>query len=220
MVISLCFFWFGVVNSQPPPATPQANPVDQIEIVDSTTVRLGNIEIDRALGEISCPGSVNLDTGIVEYLAVAPGGKTHESVLVLDIKPMHLQLALLLLGLDYGQNLRYQGDTLLPVGDSVSIAVEWQGENGTTHRYPAHELIANYATGNKMPETGWIFTGSFVYEGGFAADGDGSLIATYTDPAAILNNPLPDRMDDTYLGVNSEIVPQVKTEIRMIIMKK
>lgn len=148
-----------------------------IRIIDSTTYGIGNLIIDRITGEIQCPGWVNMDNGVVEYLALAPSGKPHESVLVDDIRPMHLQLALLLIGLEYGQNIRFQGD-------SVYLSVSWQNDAGET---VTHE---------------------------------GSIIATYSAPVAILNNPLPERMDDIYFAANQRILPPRNTIIELNIKKR
>jgi hypothetical protein len=191
-----------------------------IRVIDSTTYRIGNLIIDRTTNEIQCPGWVNMDSGIVEYLAVAPSGKTHESVLVVDVKPIHLQLAMLLLGLDYGQNIRFQGDSLAPQGDSVYVWVSWQNDGGETITYEASDLILNMVTDTAMQSTPWVFTGSLISEGGLMADAEGSIIATYSDPVAILNNPLPERMDDIYFAANHRVLPPRNTKIQLTIKKR
>jgi hypothetical protein len=202
----------------------QANSPENIDsvirVIDSTTYRIGNVTIDRTTNEIQCPGWVNMNNGIVEYLAVAPSGKTHESILVVDVRPMHLQLALLLLGLDYGQSIRFQGDSLAPQGDSVYVSVSWRNDAGETITYEGSDLVLNMATDTVMKSTPWVFTGSLISEGGLMADAEGSLIATYSDPVAILNNPLPERMDDTYFAANHRVLPPRDTKIRLTIKKR
>jgi hypothetical protein len=196
------------------------SPDSIIHAIDSDTYRIGNVTIDRIAGEIQCPGWVNMDSGMVEYLAVAPLGKTHESVLVIDARPIHMQLALLLLGLNYGQNLRFQGDSLAPQGDSVYLQVSWHDEAGDTVTHEASDLILNLVTDSAMPGTPWIFTGSLIFEGGLMADAEGSVIATYSDPVAILNNPLPERKDDIYFAANHRVLPPQDTKIWLTMKKR
>lgn len=177
---------------------------------------LGNVTVNSESGEIRVPGKVNMSRGLVEYLATTPYGKTHESVLTLDMRPLHLQLALLLLGVEPGGNIAFQGDTNVPAGDLVSIHVEWVS-GGDTVRHAASDLVSDYTGGLTMSETDWVFTGSFVVQDGIAADVSGSLIATYSDPEAILNNPLEGRVDDEVYGANEAILPEPDTPVLMII---
>jgi len=187
--------------------------------LDETRYAIGNLIIDKSRGTIDAPGRINMNRGLIEYLAVTSYGKTHEATFILDIQPLHLQVALLLLGLDYGRNLDCQGDTTRPAGDSVAIYIKWANSEGDSSHYSASELILDYRTDTTLPETRWVFTGSRVHEGYFLADDDGSIIATYNDPMAILNNPRPERIDDTILGSNHFLLPEIGTKIVMVIAK-
>ncbi len=188
-----------------------------VRVVDSATYQVGSVLLDKEARRITVPGWVNMQEGLVEYLAVTPDGKTHEAVLVLDVQPLHLQVALLLLGLESGSPLAYQGDSTMPDGDSVSLFVGWLGPDGDSVRVGAHLLVATLKDQSAMPENRWIFTGSYVFEGRFIADIEGSIIATYSDPAAILNNPLDTRFDDTVLGANKNVLPPRGTEVVLVI---
>jgi hypothetical protein len=183
--------------------------------LDESTYLIGNLKLNRISKEIEIPGNINMNKGLIEYFAVTEYGKTHEAVVVLNIQPMHLQIALLLFGLNYGQNLEFQGDSVVPQGDSVYIDLLWVDKSGDTISYSASELIKDYRTQKIIPPTAWIFTGSALFEGNFLADIDGSIVATYSDPAALLNNPLDGRMDDTVYGANEEILPEPGTEVVM-----
>jgi len=185
--------------------------------IDQDNYAIGNLKIDKRKKEIVIPGHVNMNKGVVEYLAVSPAGKTHEAILVLNIQPLHLQVALLLLGLEYGQNLGFQGDTTMPSGDSVSIYISWETESGDTVVHPVSKLIYDIPEDSPVPETRWIFTGSMIHNGMFMADVDGSIIATYSDPVAILNNPMAGRTDDTVYGINKTLIPAQGHKIIMII---
>jgi hypothetical protein len=185
--------------------------------LDKNHYRVGSVLIDKGRREITLHGWVNMNDGPIEYLAVAPGGKTHESVLVLDVQPLHLQLALLLFGLDYGQNLGFQGDSAMPMGDRVKIQVNWINLKGKQVRKSASEIVKDLRTNKAMKSSDWVFTGSTTNQDSFMADMDGSIIAVYSDPVAILNNPLGGRVDDTVYGSNKETLPPPGTKITMTI---
>ena len=68
-----------------------------------------------------------------------------------------------------------------------------------------------------MDRNAWIFSGSVIGEEGLIADIEHNLVATYRDPAAILNNALPTGLDDTVYKVNERLVPPVGTPVTMTI---
>lgn len=175
------------------------------------------MHIDTKTRLIVIPGWINQTEGPVEYFAVTPQGKLHESVLALEVQPLHLQLALLLLGLEYRTTLGFQGDTLPPSGDPVAMKVAWIDSLGTPQECDASAFLWDMQHDREVDPTPWIFTGSMLWEGQFAADIDGSIIATYSDPVAILNNPSAGRVDDTVYGANSKRLPKRETKIRLII---
>ncbi len=68
-----------------------------------------------------------------------------------------------------------------------------------------------------MKHIDWIFTGSRTANGIFTAQAVGTLITTFHDPDAIIDNPLPEGADDMVYIVNAQVVPPKGTAIRMII---
>ena len=188
--------------------------------IDRDQYAIGGLRLNKRSQEITIPGWVNMDQGQIEYFATTRAGKTHEAVLVLDCRPLHLQTALLLLGLESGEtNMQYQGDTTAPQGDSLTITVSWQDENGREVAHPAYELLYDLQRKGAMETTPWLFTGSMVIDGRFMADFDGSIIATYSDPVAVVNNPLSGRVDDTVYEANAEILPKPGTPVVMTISR-
>ncbi|MGB9598126.1 MAG: YdjY domain-containing protein, partial [Candidatus Poribacteria bacterium] len=91
-----------------------------IQISDGV-YRLGKIDIDLNKKTVTLYGKINMTAGIIELLACTKIGKLHESLLVMDVEPIHLQTALILLGLEFGGGVRFQGDPLTPKGDKVQI---------------------------------------------------------------------------------------------------
>jgi hypothetical protein len=180
--------------------------------------KLGKIDLDLSKKTITIYGNVNMSYGLIELLACTKIGKLHESALVMDVQPVHLQTALILLGLEHEGGLRYQGDPRTPKGDRVRIWVEWDGDDGKSRRHRAEDLVFNRVTGSHMKHTDWVFSGSRIDSNGvFMAQAIGTLITTFHDPDAIIDNPLPEGGDDTVYIVNAQIAPPKGTPIRMII---
>ena len=194
------------LSSPKPAATSSDSSSSQIQKIGEDLYRLGSITIDSKKRELSLPGKFNMQKGMIELLACSVGGKVHESVLVLDVVPYHLQVALLLLGLNFKGGLEFQGDPKAPKGDSVVVRVTWKnGDRDTTVRL---EQLAWEVSGNKpMERTEFVFVGSKMVEGKFMADVEKSLITTYHDPYTILDNPLSTGANDEVYKVNETLVP-------------
>ena len=108
-----------------------------------------------------------------------------------------------------GQKDSSDGNPVLPV--------MWKNPKGKMVKVRGEDLILNLVTKKPMPHINWIFSGSKIIEGQFAAQVERSIIATYHDPMAIIDHPLPTGADDTVYGVNQALVPKVRTEITMTI---
>ncbi|MBM3238566.1 hypothetical protein FJZ31_19905 [Candidatus Poribacteria bacterium] len=210
LLIALNYKAIGELQSTPD--TQSHTPSSEVVKLRKNLYRIGGVTVDTQKHEVTIRGWVNMNAGLIEYLACSAGGKLHESMLVLDTKPIHLQVALILIGLEAKGDFKFQGDPRPPKGDPVEIWVQWK-EGEETKRVRAEQMIFDFKNEKPMPETDWIFTGSLIYEGRFLAEIEKSLIATYHDPAAILNNPLPEGVDDTVYHVNSAVVPKRGTSV-------
>jgi len=195
----------------------EAPAIPAMEKVGDGLYKLGNVELDLNKKTITVYGKVNMAYGLIELLACTKIGKVHESLLVLDVQPIHLQTALILLGLEYEGGIRYQGDPRTPKGDPVRIWVEWN-KDGQIKRHRAEDLIFNRVKQSSMEHIDWVFTGSRINNNGtFMAQAVGTIITTFHDPDAIIDNPLPEGGDDTIYIVNNQIAPPKGTDIKMII---
>lgn len=178
--------------------------------------QIGAALLDRNRLSVRVPGRVRLLSGYLEYLATGVLGKVHETLLTLDVDAVHLQTALLGLGLEPKNNLRVQGDTRVPEGDPVDVWVSWTRDGKEiTHR--AEELVYDVANNQPMRTTSWVFTGSRFQKGIFRAEATQSLIALYRDPDALLNHPLPEGADDQAFRPNVAVLPPVGTPITLTI---
>jgi len=171
-------------------------------------------------------GWVNQVEGPIELFACAPGGKTHESVLVLDCVPRGLQAGLLALGLEPGTpfSVDEDGTAHSPTGDLVEVLVRWTDATGTAREAHAEDWVLRAGAGEPMARGGWVFAGSqevAMPDGNgapsFAADEGRTLIATYHDSSSILETPDEAAGDDDAFLVNPEVVPAVGTEVAVIL---
>jgi hypothetical protein len=228
-VLLLCMaLWLPapVSAAEPSPGTAAGEP--PLRKTGPDTYQIGTLQLDAAARTIRCPGHVNMDKGgPIELMACLTRGKTHESVLTLDVVPMHLQIALLLLGLTPGRNpaVHYDPDSPAahrPPGDTVVVSVEWpvppaEGEKPKLQTVRAESLLLNVQTEKPLAEAKWVFLGSRLTDGRFGADVDGTLITTYHDPLSILELADETANDDIYYNVNAAVCPPVGTAVTLII---
>jgi hypothetical protein len=218
--------------------------------------RIGRLVVDTEPRSVRVPARVNMRRGVIEYLAVAAEGKLHESVLQVEAEPVHLHVALLLLGLEpersgqwgapprvppggrvdggRGSGQSNGGIALpasplnggrggpggeekgLPAGSGVEVWVEWR-DGGRARRARLEELAWDIPAKRPMPAVVWTFTGASVGGKGPARAEQRSVVATYRDPDAVLNNPLPTAADDTVYKANERLIPAVGTPMTLVL---
>ena len=162
---------------------------------------------------------------LCEYALVTSDGKRHESLLTTDAQPRDLHVAALLLGVKPSANL---GGTNLLAGAEqarVEIEVTWPIHGGV-RRVPLHQLVAqlqNPEPAAAHPELQaldagpWLYSGSEVKQGRFEAQAEGSFISLITDPAALINNPRPSRLNDKLHVPNKPLLPPLNTSVQVVI---
>lgn len=180
---------------------------------------LRTVSVDPDVRAVIATGFVNQVEGAIELLICGPGGKTHESVFVMQAHPMDLQTALLLLNLEPGPPRSELGEGP-PLGPTVDIWVQWEDDQGRTVSHPAETFAYNIETKEVLPHSGWAFTGSVVIDGQFKALAEESFAATYWDPWAILNILNEVGANDEILAVNRALVPPLGTPVRFVIVPR
>ena len=210
---------FASLFASPAPASePHLFPAGQSALTEVSpgVLNIGGATLDSRRRKVTVSGRVNMDRGAIELLACSSGGKTHESILVLDVEPHHLQVALLLLGLKATEApLEVQGDVRAPRGDPVTISVAWNDSKKYRQLRRAEDLVLDRSTGGVMPRTNWVFVGSRFVDGVFGAQVERSLVTVYRDPLTIIDNPLPGGSDDTAYLANASVVPPVGTVVQV-----
>jgi hypothetical protein len=186
--------------------------------------RLGVRHLPRER-RLEVAGRVNQARGVVEVFGCAPGGKTHESVVVLDCVPSGLHAGLVALGLKPGApgKIEAGGKYQPPSGDLVKVLVSWKGADGRDRSAWAEDWVWNRVEKRSMRREGWVFAGSVQApmpgrpeERIYAADHVKSIVTTYHDATSVLETPLPEAADDTVFHANQEAVPPVGTAITVL----
>jgi hypothetical protein len=191
-----------------------------IKMLAPGVFEIGGVKILKKMDQVSFPASVNMAEGLLEYLIVGGAGKLHESLLKTDIEPYSLQIALLLLGLEgTTKPLSMQGDPGRPEGDPVTIHVQWK-ENNRMKDVPIESWVVDKNKKGPLDPVNWVFTGSMISDGVFMAQVEKSIVAVFHDPAALIDNPLPDGASDEVWFVNQGQVPPVGTKVTVLIRKQ
>ncbi len=201
-------------DAQPPvvrPAGAEPQPEPSPVRWEGTTAILGNVRLDSATKTVSATGWVNQTEGAVEVLACGLEGKVHEAVFVLPLNPLDLQAALLLAGLKSGEPMPALGEGP-PRGDPVDVFVDWQAAD-EARSARAESFLWDVVANAPLPETPWCFTGSVVKNGRFQAFAEDTYVASYWDPFAIVNLPLPCAGNDEALHAHSNSVPPYHTPV-------
>lgn len=214
--------------------TDSDRPTEASHIPGDNVITVGNVRVLKEERQVEVDANVVLREGILEYLAVAEGGKEYESVLSLRCKPSQLHAALLLLGCETGGvPQQAKGDYIGPSmkrrhenpRSRLDVFVEWQVA-GRTVRVRAEKLLTVRTAGGASPgDTYWVFTGSLFDKDDsgrelYLADLERSVIAVWYDPSALINLPIPSA--DPYRGntygfrVNTKILPE-SSKVKLIL---
>ena len=207
----------------PPPPPPPGEQLDRhtfrvspVEQVSPGEYRVGDILISKTEKTVSFPAEVNMDKGLLEYVLVRNGGKTHESLLRTKIEPYNLQVACLLLGIEgTSAPLAFQGSPEIPKGDKVALSIRLKDGSTVTPEKWMNQTVGG--TNRDISNLQWVFTGSVVSNGRFAAQVDGSMIAVFHDPAAIIDNASPGGESDKIWFVKEGAAPPVGTPVTLVI---
>jgi hypothetical protein len=197
-------------KAPPTPGAWREQAAGLIEKTGEMTFRIGKVLCDREARTIRFPASVNAREGLIEYALVTTKGKVHESLLATEVSPLHVQMAALLMGL----SPKAADDKPVP----VLIEVSW-ATNGPERKLPLEDLVAlarespQGKTGATLGRGPWLYQGSVIEAGGFAAERDGSIISLISDPAALAGNPRPGHEDDSLHVAHTAALPPVSAPV-------
>lgn len=225
-LVCLCASTLSQGQNLPPPNGPESEPpigtnapaFPPVERIGDGIFRIGKVTLDRKQRLLSFPASVNQAQGLLEYVLVRTGGKTHESLLRTDAEPYDIQLACLLLNLSgTDRPISHQGAHETPAGDPVRLSITL----GKETIMPEQWLIqTSNDTKLDVPPLNWLFTGSLISEGRFMAQVEGSIIALFHDPFAILDHASKGGESDRVWFVKEGALPPPGTPVTLTIHVK
>jgi hypothetical protein len=211
-------------------APPPAHPFVVYTEEQKASLRTAAAAKGIVLGEdrVSVPGEVILREGALEFFAVFPGGKTHESIVLLCGKRdaegnpspalgATLNASLMALGLRPGTPLRVLpgGGTRPPRGTTVHIAVEWD-EDGKRVRARAEDLLWDVENGRALESGKFLYTGSFFEPDGYIPDLSGDAIAVYSTVYTLIDLDDPRAVDDSKFAPCTPRIPPAGTKVDVV----
>lgn len=201
----------GQVSAEPETTPPTAKK-PLVQKLKDGNYQIGKITFNKDTRAITLPARTNIvvaDT-FLEYLLVHLNGeKVHESLLVSEADPTHLNIALKLLSYKESPELfrvdKADGtpsDKYPVVADEIrkaarfGIFVTWK-DQGVEKTRPITQWIQHNGNKKAMPATPWVYNGSYVHNSKFKAKLTGSMFSIFPDSGAVANYPGDDRDDDT-----------------------
>jgi len=196
-----------------------------------TTYELGELKFNSATREVRVPTVLNMNDGVLEYALVHENGKIHESLLRTKVSPTELNLVLLLCNYEphIGEAAAFLRDPVPSTkvlmnqpapkngANKLSISVQWKDKDGKELTAPIATWFLNKQTSKPMALDHWTYTGSLINDTGFAAEFDGSIIATYFDLVAMVNCPVEENTDDDIWYPEPKVVPPVDTPVTLVL---
>ncbi len=187
---------------------------------------------------VEAPAVIVQDRTMLEFVAVAAGGKEHESIVAVtgstphgegraDGLPGLLNACILALGYEKGTPVRAtkDGKVLPPEGKPIFVYLEWEA-GGEKIRARAEDLVYNLQTKRTMDRGKWVYVGS-RFERDFSssqvlymADLSGDIVATYSWPNTIVDNTTSEGGDDVYYACFTPRIPAVGTKVTLVLSRE
>jgi hypothetical protein len=227
---------FGAAPGMDPggPDAPPAQPVVEFtpELRETLRKAVAAKGVDLAEDRVSIPGRIVLRQGALEYFAVLPGGKAHESVVVLTGKQGEdggrpeglgaaLNSCLMALGLRPGTPIRILpgGKTIPAKGTPVHLALEWE-EEGKPVRVRAEDLLWDREHNRSREEGKFIYVGSFFDPEGYVPDLAGDAVSVYSVASCVVDLDDPRAANDTIFMACGPRIPAEGTMVRLVFSPK
>ncbi|MEL7088357.1 MAG: YdjY domain-containing protein, partial [Planctomycetota bacterium] len=207
----------------PPGSLPPADPATTAETLPQRIYP--GVVIDRAAGHVDLRGRVvGRHVDWLELLACRPGTREHEAVVTLDAEATHIQLALILLGLEPGSPARYENrdgqiEIFPPRGPAVELFFVLDDQPDT--ETPAHRWVVAQDTGEVLPDNRWLFVGSRRVEHAgktwFLAEENGTLVSLVNFGDELIGRPTQQSEDggNVFWTANAPLIPEAGTPITL-----
>src|SRR5262245_37938954 len=154
--------------------------------------KLPHMKVDLAAKRIAVECEAIECRNPLEFFCVLTGTNEHEAALRTKARPSHIHLALLMLGLEQGEGVKYSEAAqkwFPPHGPPLSISCEFE-KDGRKVVVPAYRMMRDIKSKKEMPAMTWIFVGSRVMDdGNYAADVTGYVISVVNFELTLIDIP-------------------------------
>lgn len=203
------------------------------------------ILLDLERGLVSVPAEILVRGELLEYLVVNPRGAVHESAFLTGVMASKINLALLMLGVEPGQNARWKRrdppptqeelrkgapayDVTLPQGDGFFLYVAWKFDDGEVVFHRMEDLILDLRSGATMQRHRWVYLGSRMLRPRpgkpeeFAADLEGNMvsIAFFEQGNTLLTGALPECEIQTSWQSNYWLLPERGSPVEIVFARE
>jgi hypothetical protein len=182
-----------------------------------------HLQIDAARKQVRVEAEMLGVQAPLEFFACVSGSAEHEAVMRSPVKPSDLHTALLVLGLQPGEPVRYAEGAkkwLPPHGPPLHLTVEWTDKDGRPQRVPAYRLMRDVKRKREMPAMTWTFVGSRVTpDGTYAADATGYLVSVVNFELTVIDIPQLASSSNESLEweLNPDVAPAAGTKLSLVI---
>jgi hypothetical protein len=157
----------------------------------------------------------------LEFFCCLSGTNEHESVLRSAVRPSDMHAALLAIGLKPGEPMSYSEASkkwFPPHGPPLSIGVEFE-KAGKKVTYPAYRWLRDVKTKKECKSFSWVFCGSRVKDGRYAADDTGYIVSIVNFDFVIIDIPEFASSNNDLLEWerNPDLMPEKGTKVWMVI---
>lgn len=172
-------------------------------------------------------GKVALQEGLIELFICAEGGKDYESAVVTACDVQQLDLSLVLSGMKKGALREKLGEPTKGEGSRVLVFAQWKDGDGEVRTCRVEDLVHDVVRKRTMPRVGWTYVGAWEDDVDavtqqpngkkfLRAVRSRTLLATFHDPGALLDNPIVTQArDDTSYHANRAALPPSGTDLKI-----
>ncbi len=208
-------------TTAPVAPTPTPKPMFPVEPKAKRAQYAKDVLIDWEAKQVEVAARVAQTDLPIELLMCAEGTKEHESILVTGAQPQKIYEALGLIGATTGSPVSFDPATnkqTAASGSPLSIEVAYDA-NGQAVRHSAHKWMIDSKTKKPIAPLNWIFCGSRMENGQFAADTDGTIACVVDFSTALIGLAESHTSSDADLWVlaNKDRVPAKGTNCTVII---
>jgi hypothetical protein len=199
------------------------NPTDPTAKLKRLTPE-GDVWIDSKNKQVVMQGEVCLTKGPLEMFAVTKGTKEHEAVVAVNTKAFVVHSALLAVGAQSGNTVKYEPKFLPASGTKIDIWIYWTDDKGEQHKARAQDWVKDVKTKQPMKYP-WVFAGSGFYldeatkKQYYMAEA-GDFICVSNFPDAMLDIPVESTSDndDLLFEAFTENIPPKGTKVTVVLI--